>query len=223
MRIARDFHDTLLQSFQAVLLNFHAVTYLLSDRPEAKREVENVIEEARRAITEGRSAVEELRSPPQEGSNLEAALSRFGRELAANQPELTCPDFHINVQGTTRALAPIVVTELYYVATEALRNAFQHAQARRIEVEIWYHPREFRLRVRDNGKGIDPKVLQSGCVGHYGIIGMRERARLAGGRLVFWSEVNSGTELELTVPAALAYAKDSVSPTLAAKIRRILS
>jgi hypothetical protein len=192
-----------IQSFQSVLLNFHAMTYLLSDRPEARHAIENVIAQARHAITEGRNAVEGLRSSKHEGSNLEAALSGFGRELAANQPEPS-PDFDINVQGTTRSLAPIVATELYYIATEALRNAFQHAQARRIEVEIWYHPREFRLRFRDDGRGIDPKVLQAGRVGHYGITSMRERTRLAGGRLVFWSELNSGAEIELTVPAALA-------------------
>jgi streptogramin lyase/signal transduction histidine kinase len=225
MRIARDFHDTLLQSFQAVLLNFHAVTYLVSDRPEAANAVENVIEQARHAITEGRNAVEGLRSSRHEGPNLEAAISRFGRELAANQYELPSPEFHINVQGTTRSLTPLVATELYYIATEALRNAFQHAQAQRIEVEISYHPQELRLRVRDNGKGIDPKVLEAARHGHFGITGMRERTRLAGGRLVFWSELDSGTEIELTVPASLAYAKDSGSEslTLAARIRRIFS
>jgi nitrate/nitrite-specific signal transduction histidine kinase len=78
--------------------------------------------------------------------------------------------------------------------------------------------------VRDNGRGIDPKIIEAGRVGHYGITGMRERTRLAGGRLVFWSELDSGTELELTIPASLAYTKDSDArpPTLAAKIRRML-
>ena len=125
----------------------------------------------------------------------------------------------------TRDLSPIVANELYYIAVEALRNAFQHAQSGRIEVEIWYHPREFRLSVRDDGKGIDQRVLQDGRAGHYGIRGMRERTRLAGGRLVLWSELDSGTELELTVPTSLAYAKESNSSSLtfAAKLRRILS
>jgi ligand-binding sensor domain-containing protein/two-component sensor histidine kinase len=224
-RIARDFHDTLLQSFQGVLLNFHAVTYLLSDRPEAKQAVEGVVEQARDAITEGRNAVEGLRCSKYDGSNFEAAISRFGQELAVAHSGPPPPDFHVNVRGMTRDLSPIVANELYYIAAEALRNAFQHAQSRRIEVEIWYHVREFRLRVRDNGKGIDPKVLQGGRAGHYGITGMRERTRLAGGRLVFWSELDSGTELELTVPASLAYARESDSSllTFAAKIRSILS
>jgi signal transduction histidine kinase/streptogramin lyase len=224
-RIARDFHDTLLQNFQAVLLNFHAVTYLLADRPEARNSLENVIEQARQAITEARNAIEGLRSSKYEGSDLEGAISRFGQHLAANQSDPPPPELQINVEGATRRLAPILAGELYHIAVEALRNAFRHAKARRIEVEIRYGAREFRLRVRDNGKGIDPKILEAGRVGHYGMTGMRERARLAGCRLVFWSELDSGTELELTIPASLAYTKDSDArpPTLAAKIRRMLS
>jgi signal transduction histidine kinase len=222
-RIAREFHDTLLQSFQGVLLSFHAVTYQLSDRPEARQAVENAIEEARHAITEGRNAVEGLRSSKHEGSDLETAIGRFGQELAANQPGSAIPEFYVNVQGTARPLAPIVGDEIYHIAIEALRNAFRHAHARRIEVEIRYGAREFQVHVRDNGKGMKPEVLQAGRDGHYGIVGMRERTRLAGGRLVFWSELDSGTELELTVQASLAYAKDSGSRavTLTEKIRRI--
>jgi signal transduction histidine kinase/streptogramin lyase len=224
-RIARDFHDTLLQSFQAALLNFHAVTYKLPDRSEAKTALENVVEEAREAITEGRNAIEGLRSSIREVSNLEAAISRYAQQLAANQSQPTPPEFQVNIEGATRPLAPFLANEIYHIAVEALRNAFQHAHARHVEVEIRYGAREFRLRVRDNGKGVDPKVLEAGRVGHYGLAGMRERTKLAGGKLVFWSELGSGTELELTVPASLAYAKDSDSrpPTFPTKIRRIFS
>jgi signal transduction histidine kinase len=218
-------HDTLLQNFQAALLNFHGVTYKLTDRPEAKSDLENVLEQARHAITEGRNAIEGLRSSKQEASDLEAAITSFGRQLAADPSEPSPPEFQVSAEGATQRLAPFLANEAYHFAVEALRNAFQHAHARRIEVEIRYGAREFRLRVRDNGKGIDPKVLEAGRVGHYGLTGMRERTKLAGGRLVLWSELDSGTELELTVPASLAYAKDSDSgpSTLAAKIRRILS
>ncbi|HWZ81255.1 MAG TPA: two-component regulator propeller domain-containing protein [Terriglobales bacterium] len=224
-RIARDFHDTLLQSFQAALLNFHAVTYLLKDRPAAVKALEKVIDQARQAITEGRDAIQGLRSSKHEGSDFEAAITRFGQQLAANQSEPAPAEFQVNVEGASRRLTPFFANELYDIAIEALRNAFHHSHARRIEVEIRYGAREFRLRVRDNGKGIDPNVLEAGRVGHYGLTGMRERTKLAGGRLVFWSELDSGAELELTVPASLAYAKDSDSgpTTLAAKIRRIFS
>ena len=224
-RIARDFHDTLLQSFQGVLLNFHAITYQLPDRPDVRQTIENVVEEARHAITDGRNAIEGLRASKQEGSDLEAAIGRFGDELVAKHSEPVVPEFYVNVVGASRPLAPILADEIYHIATEALRNAFRHSHARRIEVEFRYGARELRIHVRDNGKGIKPGVLQFGRDGHYGLTGMRERTRLAGGRLVFWSELDSGTELELTVPAALAYAKDSGSKpaTFTEKIRRILS
>jgi signal transduction histidine kinase len=97
--------------------------------------------------------------------------------------------------------------EVYRIAGEALRNAFRHAEARRIEVEIRYDERQFRLRVRDDGKGIDSKVLNDDeRPGHYGMRGMRERAKLLDGKLTVWSEVETGTEVELSIPAANAYA-----------------
>jgi signal transduction histidine kinase len=109
-----------------------------------------------------------------------------------------------------RNLHPILRDEVYRIASEALRNAFRHAQARQIEVELRYDDREFRLRVRDDGKGIDPKVLGGdGRAGHFGLHGMRERGKLAGGKLAVWSELGSGTEIELTIPAAAAYATSS--------------
>jgi signal transduction histidine kinase len=91
--------------------------------------------------------------------------------------------------------------------SEALRNAFRHAQAKRIEVELRHDERRLRLRVRDDGKGIDPMYLsEQGRAGHYGLHGMRERAKLMGGDLTVWSGLGSGTEVELSIPAARAYA-----------------
>jgi signal transduction histidine kinase len=110
------------------------------------------------------------------------------------------------VEGTTRDLHPILRDEVYRIAGEAVRNAFKHAQARRIEVEIRYDERQLRLRVRDDGKGIDTKHLnEDGRPGHYGLRGMRERAKLMGGKLAVWSELDSGTEVELRIPASRAY------------------
>ncbi len=111
------------------------------------------------------------------------------------------------MEGTPRNLHPILRDEVYRLAAEALRNAFRHAQARRIEVEIRYDEKQFRLRIRDDGKGIDPKVLgEEGRDGHYGLHGMRERAKLVGGKVAVWSERGSGTEVELSIPASTAYA-----------------
>jgi signal transduction histidine kinase len=115
-------------------------------------------------------------------------------------------EFHVAVEGTPRDLHPILRDELYRIAGEAVRNAFKHAQAQQIEVEVRYDQRQFRLRVRDDGKGIDPKHLnEDGRPGHYGLRGMRERAKLMRGKLAVWSELDSGTEVELSIPASLAY------------------
>jgi signal transduction histidine kinase len=96
--------------------------------------------------------------------------------------------------------------EVYRIVGEALRNAFKHAQAKQIEVEILYDDRQVRVRVRDDGKGIDPNLLnEDGRAGHYGLRGMRERAKLIGGNLAVWSQLDSGTEVELRVPASRAY------------------
>jgi signal transduction histidine kinase len=210
-RIARDLHDTLLQSFQGVLLKFSAISYLIPNRPaEAQKTLETVIEQAREAITEGRDAVQGLRSSTVTSNDLARAISTFAEGLAADPTCQKSPDFQVHVEGTTRDLAPLVREEVYRVACEALRNAFRHAQAERIEVEIRYDRRQLRLRVRDNGKGIDVKILgEGGRAGHHGLPGMHERAKLVGGKLAVWSELNSGTEAELTIPASVAYGKST--------------
>ncbi len=212
-RIARDLHDTLLQSFQGVLLKFHAVTYLLSDRPaEAGRTLETVIEEARQAVNEGRDAVQALRSSTLVTNDLALAIGALGEELAAEPaalpPGAKSPEFRVTVEGVSRDLAPLIRDDFHRIAREAVRNAFRHANASRIEVEIRYDRRQLRLRVLDNGKGIDPKVLsEGGRPSHFGLPGMHERAKSAGGKLAVWSEADSGAEIELTIPAAIAYSK----------------
>ncbi len=221
-RIARELHDTLLQSFHGLLLRFQTALYLLPDRPaEAKETLAGAIDHAAKAITEGRDAVQGLRSSTIEENNLALAISVLGAELAADGSGLR-PAFHVAVEGETRELHPILRDEIYKVAAEALRNAFRHAHAGRVEVEIRYATEQFRLRVRDDGKGIDPEVLAThGREGHYGLRGMPERAALIGGKLAVWSEVGAGTEVELRLPARIAYAtsrrKSWLSRLLASK------
>jgi len=205
-RIARELHDTLLQSFQGLLLKFQVVSDRLAAGP-AKQDLERAINDAAEAITEGRDAVQDLRSSTATTNDLAGAISALGQELAINQTSNGSPLFHVEVEGTPRNLHPILRDEVYRIAAEALRNAFRHAQARRIESEILYQERQLRLRVRDDGKGLDPAVLRGeGRPGHFGLRGMRERAALIGARLDVWSKLHSGTEIELTVPASRAYA-----------------
>jgi signal transduction histidine kinase len=207
-RIARDFHDTLLQSFQGVLLKFHSVTYMLQDDSEARQKLEGVIEQAQQAVNEGRNAVRGLRSSTLVTNELAKAIGALGEDLRADQSVQNSPDFRVIVEGASRDLIPLVRDEVYRIAGEALRNAFQHSQARQVEVEIQYAKRRLKLQVRDNGKGIDPTVLAAGGrEGHYGLAGMYERAKLAGGKLAVLSKLDSGTEIDLTIPASVAYAK----------------
>ncbi len=211
-RIARDLHDTLLQSFHGLLLGFQAVSNLLPERPaEAKERLDSAIDQAAGAITEGRDAIQQLRSSTVVTNDLAVAVNTLGEELAAGDTNPNAAVFQVQVEGTQRNLHPILRDEVYRIAGEALRNAFRHAQAHQIEVEIRYDERQLRLRVRDDGKGIDPKVLSGdGREGHYGLHGMRERAKLVGGKLAVWSALDSGTEIELSIPASAAYA---TSPT----------
>ncbi len=212
-RIARDLHDTLLQSFNALLLRFQAASDLFSAHSdEAKGVLDSAIDQTAQALIEGRDAVQQLRSTSLGSNDLVGALGSLGKALAADGSNGDAPAYHLEVEGTPRDLLPITRDEVYRIAGEALRNAFRHARARNLEVEIHYDTRQLRLRIRDDGQGIDPQLLRTdGLSGHYGLSGMRERAQSLGGELTIWSEVNSGTEIDLTVPSSVAYTKPGLS------------
>ncbi len=207
-RIARDFHDTLLQSFQGLLFRFQAARELQRTRPaEAEKVLESALDHAAQAITEGREAVQGIRASRNETSDLAVAIKTLGAELAAESDQPSSTRLSVELLGSSRSLHPIVHDEINRIASEALRNAFRHAKATRIEVELHYDERQLRLRIRDDGKGIDPKYLSlQGLEGHFGMHGMRERAKLISGRLTVWTAQGSGTEIELKVPAIHAYA-----------------
>jgi signal transduction histidine kinase/streptogramin lyase len=209
MRIARDLHDTLLQSFQGLLLRFQVVDESLPPG-KAKEELGRALDLAALAITEGRDTIQGLRSSTTETNDLARAIGALGEELAADETNLNRAECSVEVEGTPRDLHPILRDEVYRIAGEALRNAFRHAQARRVEVAFGYGERQFRLRVRDDGKGIDPQMLDGQArAGHFGLPGMRERAELIGGTLEVWSQRQSGTEVGLNIPAPIAYAVSS--------------
>jgi signal transduction histidine kinase len=209
-RIARELHDTLLQSFHGLMFRFQAARNMLPGRPEqAMQALDGAIARTEQAITESRGAIGDLRSEPVAQSDLEELLTAMGQELTAfEEANGNAPLFRVIVEGERRRLSPILQEEVYWIARELLRNAFQHAHAHRIEAEIRYEDHRFRMRVRDDGKGMDPKVLEAGGrAGHWGLTGLRERAQKLRVRLDFWSEVGAGTEVQLTVPAAVAYEK----------------
>jgi signal transduction histidine kinase len=213
-RIARDLHDTLLGSFHGLLVHLEAASILFQTQPaEAKQTLDDTIAKAAQVINEGREAVQGLRSSVAEPNDLEKAISRFAEEIsprraraelrAGSEPQPIA--FRLVVEGVPKRLHPIVGDEVYRIAREALRNAFQHSRGTQIEVELRYHVGQFRLRIRDDGQGVDPQILASGGRdGHFGLKGMLERAELAGGRLRVWSARGAGTELELTILRAYA-------------------
>lgn len=207
-RIARDLHDTLLQSFQGLLLRFQAACNLLPTQPnEAKQKLNDAIDYAAQAITEGRDAVQGLRTSASAPKDLALALGTLGRDLEFSVTNQTSPSLHVDVEGKPQNLNPVLRDEVYRIASEALRNAFRHAQASRIEVEIHYDKERLRVRIRDDGKGMEEQVVADVARGgHWGLRGMRERAKLIGGNLELWTSFHSGTEIELTVPASTAYA-----------------
>jgi len=213
-RIARDLHDTLLQSFQGLVLRFQGARNQLPNRPEEACEVlESALISADQAIAEGRSAIQELRSGSSQESTLEQMLLAMGRELASSQQDGDgAPSLRVTVEGNQRAKRAMTREEVYRIARELLRNAYRHARARNIEAELRYDDDAFLLIVRDDGKGLDPKVLKDhGRAGHWGLPGMYERAEGIGARLDIWSEAGAGTEVRLTVPGAIAYEKSGHS------------
>ena len=220
-RVARELHDTLLQSFHGLLLNFQTVWNTLPERPiEAKERLGSAIDQAAEAITEGRDAVQGLRDSVVQSNDLARAISTLGEDLVTGSTSHR-PAFRVAVEGESQNLHPIIRDEIYKIAAEALRNAFRHAQARQVEVEIRYDEEQFRLRVRDDGGGVDPKVLAGdGREGHYGMHGMRERAKVIGGKLEIRSQADTGTEVELTVPANRAYARSPRRSWLTQRLAR---
>jgi signal transduction histidine kinase/ligand-binding sensor domain-containing protein len=206
-RIAGELHDTLLQSFQGLILRFQSSVELLPAHPlEARHALEGALERADQAIREGREAVHDLRSAAVDGADLAQAVVTIGEELAANGANPYGAKFSVVTEGTPRNLRLLPQDEICRIAREALWNAFSHARARLIEAEISYSWSMLRLRVRDDGIGIPPIVLhQGGSAGHWGLPGMRERAKRLGGQLDVWSQLGAGTEVELRIPGSIAF------------------
>jgi signal transduction histidine kinase/ligand-binding sensor domain-containing protein len=217
-RIARELHDTLLQSFHGLMFRFQAVRNMLPKHPEEAIEcLDGALQVTEQAIAEGRDAIQGLRSSTVVVNELAQAVTALGAQMShemiqemsheSSSRHSACGParFHVVVEGQPRDLHPILRDEIYAIAREAVRNAFRHAEAQNIEAEISYSARALQLRVRDDGKGIDPGVAAEGRAGHYGVSGMRERAMRIGGKLDVWTETGAGTEIELRIPGSIAY------------------
>ena len=205
-RIARDLHDTLLQSVQGLILKFHAVSKQIPADTPAYNALEKTLDHADEVLAEGRDSIRNLRVNSASISDLPAAFRSVAEETSQGRDAI----FKTVVEGHVRDLHPLVLEECYCIGREAIINALSHSDGQHVEAEITYDSRQFRLRVRDDGRGIDPKILEAGGrAGHWGLRGMHERAQKIGGQLRFWSRPETGTEVEFTVPAATAYRNSS--------------
>ncbi len=200
-RIARELHDTLLQSVQGLILRFHAVAGSLGHEAPAHAAMERVLDRADEVLVEARERVLDLRRSRLPG-DLPEALAGLGEELV---PDFSI-DFRLVVDGDPRALDPLMRDEVYRIAREAVLNAFQHAGADHVEVELTYADDALHLCVRDDGGGMPVEVRQrGGREGHWGLAGMGERAERIGALLEVGPGPRAGTQVLLRVPADAVY------------------
>jgi signal transduction histidine kinase len=219
-RIARELHDSLLQGFQGLMFRLQAVRQLLPERPgDAAVFLDSTMQIGDQAIGEGRDAVQNLRSSAFDDRDLATSLSALGTELGTGIDPPSKPEYRVVVEGRRREVTAVVRDEAYRIAREAVCNAYQHAKAGHIETEVTFGDVDLTIRVRDDGIGVDPQILARGQrPGHFGLPGMRERSESFGGHLHVWSEGNAGTEVELRIPAHVAYAQ--IPASIASRLRR---
>jgi signal transduction histidine kinase len=216
-RIAQELHDTLLQSFQGLILRFQTVDTLLPERPvEAKNALQGALIRADSAMAESRDAIQGIRGLQFRTSDLAKTINGVMAELAGEYPREgdRQADYSVVVEGTSKELNPWVRDEVLRIAQESARNAFRHSHGSRFEAELVFGESNFRMRFRDDGLGINHEVLRKGGrPGHWGLVGMQERAAQIGARLEVWSKPGAGTELELSIPGHIAYGMEEKGDT----------
>ena len=195
VRIARDLHDTLLQGVQALMWRFQIAVQELPEGSQARGALDSALGSADTVLSEARERVKGLRETPTGAGDLASVLAQVGNELNWTGSVA----FRVETRGNAYPLAPAAQEELFSVAREALTNSFRHSQASEITVEITYGRSSVALSCRDNGCGMSPDVVKEGVAGHWGLLGMRERASKLGATLECWSTVGSGTEVFLRV------------------------
>jgi signal transduction histidine kinase/ligand-binding sensor domain-containing protein len=201
-RIARELHDTLLQSIQGLLLSFQAVADRVDQSDPTRQIIEQALDRAEAVIVEGRDRVRDLRNSPALSATLPGAFNAAWSDLAAN----TGVTMEVVSDGAERELNAIVRDEAFWIGREAIVNALRHAKPKRIDVTIHYTRKQLALTFRDDGCGIDPSILAANGRGsHWGLVGMRERAKRTGGTLSISSHLNTGTTVELKIPGKIAY------------------
>jgi PAS domain S-box-containing protein len=200
-RIAQELHDTLLQTFLSASMQLSVAVDGVPQESEVKPLLDRVLRIMKQGIEEGRNTIEDLRSTDCQPFDLVTSLSSVKQELAVNSEV----DFQVQVVGREQPILPLIRHEMHRIGREALINAFSHSRANCVELKLEYAEGGFSMRIWDNGCGIDPQVLRDGREGHWGLAGMRERATKIGGLLTISSNGPDGTEVQLSIPGALAF------------------
>jgi signal transduction histidine kinase/ligand-binding sensor domain-containing protein len=207
-RIARELHDTLLQGFQGITLRMQGVSKNMPVQDPLRKMMEEVLDRGDEVLREARQRVRNLRRRTTDENELPDRLTKCGQELSKDH----AATFTLAIVGEPKILESTVQDEAYRIAAEALTNAFRHASASKIETEVTFDSSSLRIRVRDDGVGIDEAVRSNGHPGHWGLAGMRERAEAIRAQFNIWSRESAGTEVELVIPAAIAYPRDQRKP-----------
>ncbi len=203
-RISRELHDTLLQGFQGITLRVQGVAKNIPAQDPLRKMMDEVLDRADGVLREARQRVRNLRRRTTDETDLADRLTKHGGDLSKDHTSA----FTLAIVGEPKVLESTVQDEAYRIIAEALTNAFQHASAEKIETEIIYESFALRIRVRDDGVGINKDVAANGHPGHWGLTGMRERARAIRAELNVWSRKDAGTEVELAIPASIAYPRE---------------
>jgi len=200
-RIARELHDTLLQSVQGLILRFQSAAERLPEQDPTRQQLEATLKRADDVMVEGRDRVRDLRLS-EDASDLHGLIETLVQGTGFDPPI----PVRIVVEGRPRPVDTLVGAEVGRIVGEALSNIIRHARASAVEIEICFAPDELRLLIHDDGVGLDEAVLRDGeKKGHFGLVGMRERAARIGGTLTIESRVGKGTDICLSTPARLAY------------------
>jgi signal transduction histidine kinase len=199
-RIARDLHDTFLQTIQGSKLVADSALRQAPDSARMRGALEQLSVWLGRATEEGRAALNSLRTSTTEKNDLAAAFQRAMEECRIG----TSMEASFSVVGEASEMHPIVRDEVYRIGYEATRNACVHSKATQLQVELTYAD-DLVLRIRDNGVGIDHAIVNEGKEGHFGLQGMRERAGRIMAKLTVETSTASGTEIKLIVPGSIIY------------------
>lgn len=210
--IARDLHDTLLQGIHGLMLSFHVAVKHVPAEGRAREELESALIKADRLIVEGRDRVSRLRSESLKDMTLRGALEGFGADLTQGD----FPKYEVIVRNDEIVLDCYVSEELFFIAREALTNAFHHAHATSIRVILDFGKREFSMICSDDGCGMDLGKLVARS-GHYGLVGMRERSDRLGATFQCTSAPGQGTSIAVRLPCHLA-AADGASRSWLARV-----